>query len=81
LISLIARKNESLYRRVWFVFIVGVCSYVVLNPGSYSTLVLFLASLVLCMAARAVAPIGKFIFLLTTQALASDVSPWIDNRP
>jgi len=31
------------------------------------------------MAARAVAPIGKFIFLLTTQALASDVSPWIVN--
>ena len=33
-----------------FLLIVGVCSYVVLNPGSYSTPVLLLASFVLCVA-------------------------------
>ena len=31
-----------------FLLIVGVCSYVVLNPGSYSTPVLLLTSFVLC---------------------------------
>ena len=31
-----------------FLLIVGVCSFVVLNPSSYSTLVLCLASFVLC---------------------------------
>jgi hypothetical protein len=39
---------------VTFLVIVGVCSYVVLNPGSYSTLVLFPASVVLRVAILAV---------------------------
>ena len=42
-----------------FLLIVVVCSYVVLNPGSYSTLVLFPASVVLCVAILAVAPVWK----------------------
>jgi hypothetical protein len=42
-----------------FLLIVGVCSHVVLNPGSYSTLVLCLASFGLCVAIRAVAPVWK----------------------
>jgi hypothetical protein len=42
-----------------FLLIVGVCSYVVLNPGSYSTPVLLLASFVLCVAACAIAPVWK----------------------
>jgi hypothetical protein len=42
-----------------FLLIVLVCSYVVLNPGSYSTLVLFPAGFVLCVAACAVAPVWK----------------------
>ena len=46
-----------------FLLIVGVCSYVVLNPGSYSTPVLLLASFVLCVAACAVAPVWKIYFL------------------
>jgi hypothetical protein len=44
---------------VTFLVIVGVCSYVVLNPGSYSTLVLFPASVVLCVATVAVAPVWR----------------------
>ena len=40
-----------------FLLIVGVCSYVVLNPGSYSTLVLCFAGFVLCVAILAVAPV------------------------
>jgi hypothetical protein len=42
-----------------FVLVVGVCSYVFLNPGSYSTLVLCLAGFVLCVAARALAPVWR----------------------
>jgi hypothetical protein len=42
-----------------FVLIVGVCSYVVLNPGSYFTLVLCFASFVLCVAIPAVAPVWE----------------------
>jgi hypothetical protein len=42
-----------------FVVVVGVCSYVVLNPSSYSTPVLLPASFVLCVAACAVAPVWK----------------------
>ena len=42
-----------------FVLVVGVCSYVVINPGSYSTPVLCLASFGLCVAVRAVAPVWK----------------------
>ncbi len=42
-----------------FLLIVGVCSYVVLNPGSYSTLVQCFASFVLCVATLAVAPVWK----------------------
>ena len=42
-----------------FLLIVGVCSYVVLNPGSYSTLVLCLGSFVLCVAILAVAPVWR----------------------
>jgi hypothetical protein len=38
-----------------FLVIVGACSYVVLNPASYSILVLCLASFVLCVAILAVA--------------------------
>jgi hypothetical protein len=43
-----------------FLLIVGVCLYVVLNSDSYSALVLCLASLVLCVATRAVAPVWRF---------------------
>jgi hypothetical protein len=42
-----------------FLLIVGVCSFVVLNPGFYSTLVLCLASFVLCVATLAVAPVWR----------------------
>ena len=44
-----------------FLLIVGVCSYVVLNPGSYSTPVLLLASFVLCVAACAIAPVWIYL--------------------
>jgi hypothetical protein len=47
-----------------FLLIVGVCSYIVLNPGSYSTLVLCFASFALYMAMLAVAPAWRFISLL-----------------
>jgi hypothetical protein len=48
-----------------FLVIVGVCSYVVLNPGSYSTPVLSLAGFVLSVAILAVAPVWRVILLLT----------------
>ena len=48
-----------------FLLIVVVCSYVVLNPGSYSTLVLCPAGFVLCVAILAVAPVWKVILVLT----------------
>jgi hypothetical protein len=47
-----------------FLVILGVFSYVVLNPGSYSSLVLCFASFVLYVAIRAVAPVWKVILLL-----------------
>jgi hypothetical protein len=47
-----------------FLIIVGVCSYVVLNPASYSILVLCFASFTLCVASLAVAPVWKVIFSL-----------------
>ena len=43
-----------------FLLIVGVCSYVVLNPGSYSPLVLCFAGFVLSVAILAVAPVWRF---------------------
>ena len=43
-----------------FLVIVGACSYVVLNPASYSTLVLCFASFVLSVAILAVAPVWRF---------------------
>ena len=53
-------NDDSLIYAVFtFLLIVGVCSYVVLNPGSYSTPVLLLASFVLCVAACAIAPVWK----------------------
>jgi hypothetical protein len=42
-----------------FLLIVGVCSYVILNPESYSTLVLCLAGFVQSVAILAVAPVWK----------------------
>jgi hypothetical protein len=42
-----------------FVIIVGVSSYTLLNPDSYSTPVLCLAAFVLCVAACAIAPVWK----------------------
>jgi hypothetical protein len=42
-----------------FLLIVGVCSYVVLNPGFYSTVVLCCAGFVLCVAILAVAPVWR----------------------
>jgi hypothetical protein len=42
-----------------FLLIVGVCSYTVLNPGSYSTLVLCFAGFALCVAILAVAPVWR----------------------
>jgi hypothetical protein len=49
-----------------FLLIVGVCSYVLLSPGSYSTLVLCLAGFVLSVAILAVAPVWK-LFLLVNE--------------
>jgi len=46
-----------------FVLVVGICSYVILNPASYSTPVLLLVSFVLCVAALAVAPVWRIYFL------------------
>jgi hypothetical protein len=46
-----------------FVLVVGVCSYVLLNPNSYSTPVLCLVAFVLCVAACSVAPVWR-IYLL-----------------
>jgi hypothetical protein len=43
-----------------FLVIVRPCSYVVLNPGSYSTLVLCFAGFVLSVAILAVAPGWRF---------------------
>ena len=40
-----------------FLLIVGVCSYVVLNPGSYSSPAPWFAGFVLCVAILAVAPV------------------------
>ena len=54
-----------------FLIIVGVCSYVVLNPGSYSTLVLWNASFVLCVAILAVAPVWK-VYLSRYETCAND---------
>jgi hypothetical protein len=45
-----------------FLLIVGVCSYVLLDPGSYSTPVLCLAAFVMCVAILAVAPVWKLVF-------------------
>jgi hypothetical protein len=45
-----------------FLLIVGVCSYIVLHPGSYSTLVLCFASFALCVAILAVAPVWEIYF-------------------
>jgi hypothetical protein len=59
---------------VMFVFVVGVCSYVVLNPDSYSTPVLCLAGFVLCVAACAVAPVWR-IYLLPHQAITRGCRP------
>jgi hypothetical protein len=42
-----------------FLLIVGVCSFVVLNPSSYSTVVLCLAGFVQCVAILAVAPVWR----------------------
>lgn len=53
-----AYKENTIMRLVavfTFVLVVGVCSYVLLNPVSYSTPVLCLAGFVLCVAACAVA--------------------------
>ena len=58
-----------------FLVIVGVCSYVVLNPGSYSTLVLCLGSFVLCVAILAVAPVWRIYLLITIQTLANALWP------
>jgi hypothetical protein len=63
-----------------FLLIVGVCSYVVLNPGSYSTLVLCLAGFVLCVAILGVAPVWKVFLLIneTGQESATN-SPRIEH--
>jgi hypothetical protein len=58
-----------------FVLVVGVCSYVLLNPNSYSTPVLCLVAFVLCVAACSVAPVWRISCCRSTQALASGVSP------
>jgi hypothetical protein len=42
-----------------FLVIVGACSYVILNPGSYSTPVLCFAGFVLSVAILAVAPVWR----------------------
>jgi len=42
-----------------FLLIVGICSHVLLNPISYSTLVLCLAGFALSVAAYAIAPVWK----------------------
>ena len=48
-----------------FLLIVGVCSFVVLNPSSYSTVVLCLAGFVQCVAILAVAPVWRVILVPT----------------
>ena len=63
-----------------FLLIVGVCSYVVLNPGSYSTPVLLLASFVLCVAACAIAPVWK-IYLSPHDITPRKRRVALDNRP
>jgi hypothetical protein len=65
---------------VMFVLVVGVCSYVLLNPNSYSTPVLCLAAFVLCMAAWSVAPFWRIYLLLSIQAIASGCRPGFDKR-
>ena len=75
-------KTMTRYIAVFmFVLIVGVCSYVVLNPGSYSTLVLCLASFVLCVAILAVAPVWKLILLLTIKTPNDSLGPESDWTP
>jgi NADH:ubiquinone oxidoreductase subunit 5 (subunit L)/multisubunit Na+/H+ antiporter MnhA subunit len=64
-----------------FLLIVGVCSYVVLNPGSYSTLVLCLSE-VLSYAWRSLRlpRFGDFIFLITIRTLANDLlHRWVEE--
>jgi hypothetical protein len=61
-VSIIRSGETTMIRDIavfTFLVIVGVCSYVVLNPGSYSTLVLCPASFVLCVAILAVAPVWR----------------------
>ena len=49
-----------------FLLIVGVCSFVVLNPGSYSTPVQCLASFALCVAILTVAHYAEVEFTMKT---------------
>jgi hypothetical protein len=68
----IRREEKSMIRYIavfTFLLIVGVCSYVILNPGSYPSLVLCFASFVLCVAIRAVAPVWKAIFITVSVKL------------
>jgi hypothetical protein len=72
----IRREEKSMIRYIavfTFLLIVGVCSYVVLNPGSYPSLVLCFASFVLCVAIREVAPVWKVIFLLITVSVILEI--------
>jgi hypothetical protein len=61
-----------------FLVIVGVCSYVVLNPGSYSTPVLCLANFVLCVAPCAIAPVWKVILVLYNKNPANEMEPRVN---
>jgi hypothetical protein len=64
-----------------FLVIVGVCSYVVLNPGSYSTVVLCLATFVLYVAILAVAPVWKvYLSPYNIKPSRRDVARRAENR-
>lgn len=55
-----------------FIFIPGTCLYVILNPASYSTLVIFIAMIILLVAALAVAPSWRSFFESYNRALHRD---------
>jgi hypothetical protein len=63
-----------------FVVVVGVCSYMLLNPDSYSSPVLWLAAFVLCVAAYAVAPVWRIYLLPQHPSSRKRLSPWIDKQ-
>jgi len=64
-----------------FVLIVGVCSYVLLNPNCYTAPVLCLAAFVLCVAACSVAPVWTIYLLPQHPSYPERLSPGFDKQP